>query len=447
MKKILCLMLALVLTLAGCILPAQADTYYVYTANGGSLNLRSEIDNSVIARIPFGTRLETDDNRSTETAAYVTYGSKSGFVKWEFLVSEMPGSQSNYQPAPNTGNSQIATLPTAGDGEITVQAIGASVQYSQGGAGYGGRYSAISYDTPVELLITADRTPDYWVIDGVRYDFEPTVPKSFTLQNAWDTVIVEAVPKGAASRTLMSPDDIQAFRTGDQLIVQAIHAKLCHVNRNNYGAGGWLDWFDFTGDYINRATNQWEQGGQVTTRIRATIPKGKKISYWKFDDMYIDFNTNVTQFLVRTLNVSKVYEPVFNGRISGATAAPQKATNKPAVSAPTAAPNVNDPTRNPFTRTLAPAATPTPALSVPTVNRTRTPFKTRRPSATATPAPTIFRMTIRPDYFTETTPVPTIFRRPGIPIDTATPRLVVMTFNPGGSIDPSVLLDITRFNP
>ena len=45
--------------------------------------------------------------------------------------------------------------------------------------------------------------------------------------------------------------------------------------------------------------------------MSATIPKGKKISYWKFDDVKIDFDKNVTEMVVHTLNVSKTYEPVF----------------------------------------------------------------------------------------------------------------------------------------
>ena len=69
---------------------ASADTFYVYTENGKTLNLRSATNNSVIANIPYGTALEPDSELSTETAAYVTYKDKSGYVKWKYLVKEKP---------------------------------------------------------------------------------------------------------------------------------------------------------------------------------------------------------------------------------------------------------------------------------------------------------------------------------------------------------------------
>ena len=66
-------------------LPVQAETWYVYTKNGKTLNLRDEYTNKVIGNIPYGTALEPDPGKSTEKAAYVTYKGISGFVKWEFL--------------------------------------------------------------------------------------------------------------------------------------------------------------------------------------------------------------------------------------------------------------------------------------------------------------------------------------------------------------------------
>ena len=69
---------------------AVAETFYVYTENGKTLNLRSPTNNQVIANIPYGTALEPDAELSTETAAYVTYKGESGYVKWKYLVKEKP---------------------------------------------------------------------------------------------------------------------------------------------------------------------------------------------------------------------------------------------------------------------------------------------------------------------------------------------------------------------
>ena len=419
MKK---LALAVLVLLLGCMLSAAlADTYYVNTPNGGTLNLRSAQDNSVIARIPNGTRLETDDNLSTELSAWVTYNGKSGFARWQFLSKSAPSGKSGgkgakaqaTQPPAPAQQTAYSYDTGAGQGDITITMYGGAVQYSQGGKAYGDRYSSISYDSPQEVVLTADATPDYWVINGTRYDFEPAVPKSIVLYNVWDSLTVEAVFRGNISFTQLSPDDIQAFRTGDQLIVQAVHSKLCHITASGYGAGGWLDWFDFTDDYINRATNQWEQGGQVTARIRATIPKGKKISYWRFDNMYLDFSTDVTQFVVRTLDQSMEYEPIFAGKISNVTAAPKPATTaapRPVVTpTPTMSFNNNyvqhftTPTPTP-TRKYYTMVTPTPKQKLPL----RTPDAYKATAAPNLVMPTMYitTPTPTPKYYTMITPTP-----------------------------------------
>ena len=326
------------------LIPASAGTYYVYTENGKTLNLRSPVDDSVIGHIPYGTKLETDDHLSTETAAYVTYKGVSGYVKWAFLVKDPPKPRNtSATPAP------VENAYPTGQGSITIQAVGCTVGYASGG----GAYSEISYDTPVMLKITAAKKPAYWVINGIRYDFEPYIPSSFTLDNAWESMTIEAVMKNQQSSTLLSSDDIQAARTGDRLVVQTVRAKLCHLNAKDYGAGGWITSFDFTDDFTNRATKKNEQGGRVTIRVQAVIPSGKKISYWLFDDAKLDFNTNVTQFIVRDLNVSKLYEPVFGGSTTATvTRAPAAITTRPQQTV-TESPGT---TREPATITTRPQA-------------------------------------------------------------------------------------------
>ena len=291
---------------------AHASTWYVYTENGLTLNLRSPEDNSVIGHIPYGTKLEADDGLSTELAAYVSYGGKSGYVKWAFLVKDPPPAKSKSSgktaAQPKATPAPKDNLPAAGEGAVTIRAVGCAIRYAEDKNGT--EYSAISYETPCKLVIDAGSRPEYWVIDGVRYDFEYYVPASFTLDEAAHSMTVEAV-FGGDSETLLSAEAIQAARTGEQLLVKTIRAKMCHLTAKDYGKGGWMTEFDFTSDYRNKATEKQEKGGQVTVRVRAAIPDGKKISYWKFDEAKLDFDTDVTQFIVRTLNVSKVYEPVF----------------------------------------------------------------------------------------------------------------------------------------
>ena len=57
-------------------------TVYVNTANKGTLNLRSTPNGTVIAKIPYGTELESE---CEGTWSKVTYNGRQGYVKTEFL--------------------------------------------------------------------------------------------------------------------------------------------------------------------------------------------------------------------------------------------------------------------------------------------------------------------------------------------------------------------------
>ena len=406
--KRLCALLLTALLLLGLVPVSFADTYYVYTENGKTLNLRSVVDNSVIGHIPYGTKLETDNNLSTEKAAYVTYKGVSGYVKWEFLVKN--------PPKPRNTSSSSASQPPAdfdpdsedGWGDITIRVIGGNVAYRSSGEAFG----AISYDEPVPLTVKADKKPAYWVINGVRYDFEPYIPSGFALDNAWQSMTIEAVPKGGKSETLLSKEEIQEARTDETLIVQTIRSKLCHLNAKDYGSGGWITQFDFTEDYTNRATKKKEQGGQMTFRVRATLNKNQKISYWLFDEAKLDFNTNVTQFVVRTLNTSKTYEPVISGSAAAEkpspTERPSATVTRPTVTvAPTARPSNSTNTRP--SATVAPTEAPSKVTrpgSGTAVRPTATPANSRPGSGTAV-RPTATPANSRPGSGTAVRPTAT----------------------------------------
>lgn len=337
MKKWISLICMLILL---CVTVAQADTYYVHTENGKALTLRSVEDNSILLTIPYGTPVETDDLLSNDDIAYIHYNNKAGYVSWDDLaplsVGEVAPAATAAPAAPVTQPAQPVSSVPEPAGALSIETIGAYIQYSQGGE----QMTFVSGDPLPKVIVSADTRPAYWVINGIRYDFEFEIPRAFTLENVTEPLVIEAVQSGRAAQTQLTMEEIQAARTGETLLVKAINAKLCHIKASGYGAGGWMDQFDFTLDFKNRATEQMEQGGQVTVRCRANVPEGRRISYWKFDEMKIDFNTDVTQFIVHTLNESKIYEPVLGE---------YRATAKPTAK-PTATP------------TPKPTATPTPVV-------------------------------------------------------------------------------------
>ena len=110
-KRILSILLAAVLLLA-LALPmsalANVKHRYVYTSNGGSLNMRSSpvshADNK-IQSIPYGAEVLVESYVNNNTWAYVSYNNIAGYVMARYLVTEMPA-KTKAEPA------QSADAPT-----------------------------------------------------------------------------------------------------------------------------------------------------------------------------------------------------------------------------------------------------------------------------------------------------------------------------------------------
>ena len=308
-----------ILILCLLVVTAQADTYYVKP--DAPLSLRDESTNEVLTTIPAGTALTPVGEKCTDICAYVTYGGYSGLVLWNYLTRTAPDqaavSQTAIPPQPSSGISQAAagTAPSA-EGPMTLQTVNAVIQRANSKNKAEGAEMTEAVVTAADNLIITAKIPkgkkiDYWVINGVRYDFLRTV-SSLRLTNFDQSWIFEVVFKKADSTTLHSPEEIQAARTGSPLLCKVISGELCHIKSGTKGGGGWITEFDFTNDYSNRATGVMEQGGQLTAKIRAVIPKNKKIVGWKYNETEVyNMGTTVSQFVVNSLDTSMTYEPIF----------------------------------------------------------------------------------------------------------------------------------------
>ena len=196
----------------------------------------------------------------------------------------------------------------------TVQVYGAKVQVAtEKGKAQGEKMDVISFEDEGNVYVTAEipkkKKLSYWVINGVRYDFSP-VPKKFAVLKINGNLTIEAVCKNDTPVTLRSDEEIQAERTGERLVVEAVRAQLCHMKNSTKGGGGWIKESEFTEDYINRATKATETGGQITVKLKAGAMSGRKVIGWKFNDTQFRIG-NVRTFIVRKLNQAMVYEPIF----------------------------------------------------------------------------------------------------------------------------------------
>ena len=334
----------LILLLVLCLLTgtALADTLYVKPDIESPLSLRDEHTNEVLITIPANTPLEPDVARSTDLFAYVSYGGYSGLVLWNYLTRTPPAESSSSASAQQPAAVQADAAPTPAPDSYTLKVAGAYIQRAErANKGTGPEKAEMTVSTDDSVIITA-RIPkgkkiDYWVFNGVRYDFLHTVKwiRMTAFDRSWT---VEVVYKHAEAETLRSLEEILAARTGETLIADVIHGELCHIKQGTRGGGGWIPSFDFTEDYSNRATGERMQGGQLTAKIRATIPKGKRVAGWKFDRTELYPSAVVNDFVVRTLDTSMTYEPIFAKKVEQpATQAPGE---PPATQAPPRQPTV-----------------------------------------------------------------------------------------------------------
>ena len=291
--------LFLLLALIVFAVPALADTMYVHTDGGADLSLRDEITNEVIGSIPDGTALSPDPQKSTDLYAYVTYQGKSGFVLWRYL---------SYQAPDGTGQT------TNGDDNLPTpraQADGSSVAMGRYAISVRGATVVLNEDGTAKITAESQDVA-YWVFNGVRYDFSDPVTE-LTVKDADRGWIIEAVPDGAEAQTLMTVEQIQADRTGETLVAEGIHAEMSHIDAAGNPGGGWRVSFNFTKDYQNQKTRYKEQGGQISLKVRAVIPAGKYVLGWKFGETEFYPNAVIPTFVVRHLNTSLTYEPIFEG--------------------------------------------------------------------------------------------------------------------------------------
>ena len=331
MKRAITLLLALAICL--CIAgAAQADTYYVHA--DAPLSLRDENTNEVLTTIPVGTALTPVGEKCTDICAYVSYGGYSGLVLWNYLSRTAPeGAPSPGASDPTEDPSQPATATVAPGADpsapMTLRAVNAVIQRANSKNKAEGAEMTEAQVTAEDNMIITAKVPrgkkiDYWVINGVHYNFMRTVTalRVTAFDRSWT---FEVVFKKSESETLHTPGDIQAERTGETLLCKTVNAEFCHLKNETKGGGGWITEFDFTEDYSNRATGEMEPGGQLTAKVRAVIPKNKRVVGWKFDETEIyNIGTTFTQFVVNSLDTSMTYEPILNKAAAKATDPPSK---------------------------------------------------------------------------------------------------------------------------
>ncbi len=268
---------------------------------------------------------------------YCCYSNKTGKTNTDMVplfVTDRSGNRINGNvaapaatPAPVADDEEVTFAPA--EGAKILRAIGCVIHFvDKDGNIKGDSFTELNFgeeyyntltrktvtDGSVDVKISAEipkgKKVAYWVINGAKYTFNNEV-KSFTLREVPYGMVIEAVLSGNTAQTLPSTEEIQQQRTGETLLVETKSARMSHVNDKNKASGGSFTEFDFTNDFTNNATGETEQGGRVTVRVAASIPEGKLVTYWRFNGACLNFNSDVSSFVVENLAESMLYQPVF----------------------------------------------------------------------------------------------------------------------------------------
>lgn len=268
---------------------------------------------------------------------YCCYSNKTGKTNTDMVplfVTDRSGNRINSNatapaatPAPPADDEEV-TFELA-EGEKILRAIGCVIHFvDKDGNIKGDSFTELNFgeeyyntltrktvtDGSVDVKISAEipkgKKVAYWVINGAKYTFNNEV-KSFTLREVPYGMVIEAVHSGQTAQTLPTAEAIQQQRTGETLLVETKSARMSHVNDKNKASSGSFTEFGFTDDFTNNATGKTEQGGRVTVRVAASIPEDKLVTYWRFNGARLNFNSDVTAFVVENLAESMLYQPVF----------------------------------------------------------------------------------------------------------------------------------------
>ena len=209
--------------------------------------------------------------------------------------------------------------PAAEDTRLTVTVSGGTLQFLNADRrGAGETFSVLDftddYVNPVtgrtcpggraDLKVTAELPHasdiDYWVIDGVRYDFVNTVRYIYVTELT-RSLTVEVVYKGVPAQTVG-----QIAPTGEERIVSCENAKLTFLNGWAEG-GGYFKTLDFTGEYVNLATGETLPGGSVDLKVISGAGKSRD---WRLNGARFSFDSELSYFIVRGLDKSLQIEAI-----------------------------------------------------------------------------------------------------------------------------------------
>lgn len=277
--------------------------------------------------------------------AIATLQSGESVVEWRLNGVTVPNAHDSYLTFTVKGNMAIEAVPgTAEEAKaaieqeiednrpaVIVQTIGATLQYlDKNNLGSGDSYTELDFThewtNPVtkktsaagsgSFKVTADYPHsdriDYWVIDGVRYDFNICV-KTMNIRNLDRSMTIECVYKNQKSVTLNNPEYLRTPEAGEPLVVKSANSKMRHVKNTSTGDAKAFTEFDFSSAYKNAATGKTVSNGTIDLKVTANATGDTKVKSWEINGVSIVFNSAVNYMILHGLNTSTEFIAHYDG--------------------------------------------------------------------------------------------------------------------------------------
>lgn len=179
-------------------------------------------------------------------------------------------------------------------------------------------------DFYVTAVIPRKGEVDYWLINGVKYQFCENNVTKFRVLELDEATTIEVVFKGADPSYGQSHDS-----RFEELVYQAPHLMRCincwgqFMNNSGSPSGKTYMEFDFDQPYTNPVTMKKLPGGLLDIFIATKIPRGCTVDTWYINNVKYQFPQTVSRFRVMGLDEATTYEVRFKG-LGSATTPPSK---------------------------------------------------------------------------------------------------------------------------
>ena len=156
---------------------------------------------------------------------------------------------------------------------------------------------------------------DYWLINGVKYQFPENNIVKFRILELNEATTIEPVFKG------FSPSNLYPRPAAAQELEKIVRPMMMHcincwsqfMNVSGSPSGQEYTEFDFDQIYTNPVTRRKLPGGLLDIFISTKLPRGCTVDTWIINDVMYQFPQLVLKFRVLGLNEDTTYEVRFRG--------------------------------------------------------------------------------------------------------------------------------------